>query len=245
MRLRQVLFNLLGNAIKFTHEGEIVLNVSLQRRDREGAVLLFRVRDTGIGIAADKLSLVFEAFEQGDASTTRRYGGTGLGLAICSRLVALMGGRLWAESELGRGSVFSFTARFDPAEEAAAGREPLQTIDPTRRAGGRRQRHQPLHPSRDARRLADGAPRRRQRARSPGGDAGAGRRRAAVPPGDHRRSHAGRRRLRAGRRRPRRHASPRRPHYHAHFRREPPGLRAVRAAGDCGDVAQAGRRARS
>jgi PAS domain S-box-containing protein len=111
-RLRQVVVNLVGNAVKFTEQGEVVVNVHCQSRGAGEVVVLFKVRDTGIGIPADKLDKIFEAFEQVDASTTRRYGGTGLGLAITSRLVSLMGGRIWAESALGRGSTFSFTARF-------------------------------------------------------------------------------------------------------------------------------------
>jgi PAS domain S-box-containing protein len=106
IRLRQVVVNLVGNAIKFTEHGEIVVNVCTG----DGTSTLHcSVRDTGIGIAAEKQAAVFEAFEQADSSTTRRYGGTGLGLAISTRLVELMGGRIWLESELGRGSTFHFT----------------------------------------------------------------------------------------------------------------------------------------
>jgi signal transduction histidine kinase/CheY-like chemotaxis protein len=111
-RLRQVLLNLIGNAVKFTETGSIALSI---RRDSElngSTSLHFEVRDTGIGIPADKCSVIFESFRQADGSTTRRYGGTGLGLTICSRLVELMGGTIWVESEFGRGSAFQFTARF-------------------------------------------------------------------------------------------------------------------------------------
>jgi two-component system sensor histidine kinase/response regulator len=104
-RLRQVLINLLANAVKFTEQGEVVVRVL---REHAGAVR-FSVHDTGIGIPADQLPLIFREFHQADASTTRLYGGTGLGLAICQRLVELMGGRIWAESSPGEGSVFSFT----------------------------------------------------------------------------------------------------------------------------------------
>jgi signal transduction histidine kinase len=111
-RLRQVLVNLVGNAIKFTDQGSVVVEVVVQSRDDAAVELCFRVADTGIGIAEDKRDIIFHAFEQGDASLARRYGGTGLGLAIAAELVQLMGGRIWVDSELGKGSVFSFTARF-------------------------------------------------------------------------------------------------------------------------------------
>ena len=119
-RLRQILLNVLGNAVKFTDKGEVVLHVSTEPSD-DGpgrSNLHFTVTDTGIGIPADKLEHIFEAFTQADSSTTRRFGGTGLGLAIARRLVELMGGRLWVESDVGRGSTFHFTAPFDaPAGE--------------------------------------------------------------------------------------------------------------------------------
>jgi two-component system sensor histidine kinase/response regulator len=118
-RLRQVLVNLLGNALKFTERGEVVLDVEAKSRDEHGAELHFRVRDTGIGIPADKQSMIFEAFTQADSSSTRLYGGTGLGLAITARLVGLMGGNIWVESEPGKGSVFHFTIRFGLAESTA------------------------------------------------------------------------------------------------------------------------------
>ena len=112
-RLRQVVVNLLGNAIKFTERGEIVLQVERDRPEEGGRSLHFATRDTGIGIAKDKQKLIFDAFAQADGSSTRKYGGTGLGLTISSRLVQLMGGRIWVESEPGKGSAFHFTARFD------------------------------------------------------------------------------------------------------------------------------------
>jgi two-component system, sensor histidine kinase and response regulator len=112
-RLRQVIINLVGNALKFTEKGEVVVAVELKEEGEDDAVLAFSVADTGIGIAPDKQARIFEAFSQADESTTRRYGGTGLGLSISTKLVALMGGRIWVESEPGKGSVFQFTARFD------------------------------------------------------------------------------------------------------------------------------------
>jgi len=110
-RLRQILMNLLGNAIKFTSEGSVLARVTLETEDAEGLLLHFAVSDSGIGIAADKLSSIFEAFSQEDSSTTRRFGGTGLGLTISARLVQALGGQIWVESEIGRGSVFHFTIR--------------------------------------------------------------------------------------------------------------------------------------
>ncbi len=118
-RLRQIAVNLVGNAIKFTTEGEVVLNVSCDSRDDKDVVLHFQVKDTGIGIAADKQKHIFDAFEQADSSSTRQFGGTGLGLAISSRLVGLMDGRIWVESELDQGSTFHFTARFEEVTEPA------------------------------------------------------------------------------------------------------------------------------
>ena len=112
-RLRQILMNLVGNAIKFTERGEVSVRVNVEKFDRGRAHIRFAVRDTGIGIPADKQSHIFESFRQSDSSITRRFGGTGLGLAISSQLVELMGGRISVESELGRGSDFHFVAAFD------------------------------------------------------------------------------------------------------------------------------------
>lgn len=115
-RLRQILVNLVGNAIKFTSEGEVIVGAVIKSREPQRLTLHFTVADTGIGIPADKHKLIFEAFAQADSSTTRNYGGSGLGLAICSRLAALMGGRVWVESVVGAGSTFHFTACFEVAE---------------------------------------------------------------------------------------------------------------------------------
>ncbi|HET8890752.1 MAG TPA: two-component regulator propeller domain-containing protein [Candidatus Angelobacter sp.] len=124
-RIKQVLINLLGNAIKFTEKGEVVLRVVAESRTQDEVRLRFSVSDTGIGIAAEKQSLIFEAFSQADASTTRRYGGTGLGLTISSRIVELMGGKIWVVSKVDEGATFYFTARLpiaartdEPAEAA-------------------------------------------------------------------------------------------------------------------------------
>jgi PAS domain S-box-containing protein len=108
-RLRQVLINLAGNALKFTNEGQVAVSVRPAGDAAQGVLLQFTVADTGIGIPTEKQKKIFEAFAQADMSTTRRYGGTGLGLSICERVVQLMGGRVWLESEEGRGSRFHFT----------------------------------------------------------------------------------------------------------------------------------------
>ncbi len=108
-RIRQILLNLVGNAIKFTDLGDVVVYAEVDARTDDSVTLHFRVNDSGIGIPADKQQVIFEAFRQADSSSTRKYGGTGLGLSICSQLVGLMGGRIWVESEVGSGSTFHFT----------------------------------------------------------------------------------------------------------------------------------------
>lgn len=116
-RLRQILLNLLGNAIKFTEKGEVVLLADAEVESSQSVRLHFQVKDTGIGIAEEKLALIFEAFTQADGSWTRKYGGTGLGLTISARLVRMMDGEIWVDSQSGQGSTFSFTALFGcPAE---------------------------------------------------------------------------------------------------------------------------------
>ncbi|TWU40849.1 PocR ligand-binding domain-containing protein [Novipirellula artificiosorum] len=116
-RLGQIIVNLVGNAIKFTDHGEVVLEAECESHTDNEAVLRFSVRDTGIGIPEDKLASIFKAFTQADVSTTRKHGGTGLGLSISSRLVSLMEGRIWVESDAGEGSVFHFTVRFKLASD--------------------------------------------------------------------------------------------------------------------------------
>ena len=118
-RLKQVLLNLVGNVVKFTERGEVLVRASLETASESSVLLHLSVRDTGIGIAPEKLERIFRPFEQADHSITRRYGGTGLGLTICSRLVDLMSGRMEVESEYGRGSTFHFTAAFVPCEEGS------------------------------------------------------------------------------------------------------------------------------
>ncbi|MFM9963457.1 MAG: response regulator [Planctomycetaceae bacterium] len=118
-RLRQVVMNLSGNAIKFTDEGEVVVSVRTESRGANDVLLHFTVTDTGVGIPADKLQLIFRPFEQADGSTTRKFGGTGLGLSISSQLIELMGGRIWVESEPGCGSTFHFTMKFPLSEQAS------------------------------------------------------------------------------------------------------------------------------
>ena len=115
-RLRQVIINLVGNAIKFTDKGEVALKVQVEAVNEHDRTMRFTVADSGIGIPKEKLQLIFDPFSQADSSTTRKYGGTGLGLTISNRLVAMMEGKIWVESEVGRGSRFHFTAKLGIAD---------------------------------------------------------------------------------------------------------------------------------
>ncbi|MBY0444447.1 MAG: response regulator, partial [Burkholderiales bacterium] len=117
LRLSQILINLVNNAVKFTEMGDVEITITCLDRNREQVQLEFRVRDTGIGMTPDQLGKLFMPFTQADSSTTRKFGGTGLGLSISKRLVELMGGRIWAESQSGVGSHFVFTAWFGVEEK--------------------------------------------------------------------------------------------------------------------------------
>ena len=128
-RLRQILVNLVGNALKFTERGEVIVKAERHDEVSPGLVLHFTVSDTGIGIPRDKQGTIFEAFTQADSSTTRRFGGTGLGLAITAQLVALMGGRIWVESEPGQGSRFHFTLPFTTPAGPAVRKAPRAVAD--------------------------------------------------------------------------------------------------------------------
>jgi signal transduction histidine kinase len=130
-RVRQVLTNIMGNAIKFTSAGEVVVRVSMADSDGDAAAVRFDVTDTGSGIAVDKLESIFEPFIQADSSTSRKYGGTGLGLAICGQLVELMGGERGVTSTLGEGSTFWFTVQVtgDTAASPAGRDEGLAGAD--------------------------------------------------------------------------------------------------------------------
>jgi len=136
-RLRQVIINLVGNAIKFTARGQVGLRISLDSQTPGGCQLHFVVTDTGVGIAPEKQKLIFEAFSQADGSTARKFGGTGLGLSISTQLVALMGGKIWVESALGRGSQFHFTGRFGEASQVV---EAVCSPAPSRRAAAKTRR---------------------------------------------------------------------------------------------------------
>jgi CheY-like chemotaxis protein len=117
-RLKQILLNLIGNALKFTERGHVELIAQAVRRVGDDCLLRFAVADTGIGIAADRQQIIFNPFVQVDSSTTRQYGGTGLGLAICTRLVSMMNGSMWLDSQLGKGSTFNYTIQVRTANRA-------------------------------------------------------------------------------------------------------------------------------
>ena len=121
VRLRQIIVNLIGNAIKFTSTGGVTLSVQRESQDAEHIIVRFSVTDTGIGIPLEMQKEIFSSFTQADNSITRKYGGTGLGLTISRRLVELLGGRIWVESEPGNGSSFHFTARLGLALAATDG----------------------------------------------------------------------------------------------------------------------------
>jgi PAS domain S-box-containing protein len=127
-RLRQVITNLVDNAIKFTARGEIVVEINFESSEAEEVCLHFSIRDTGTGIPKEKQQLIFEAFVQADGSTTRHYGGTGLGLGICTKIVEQMRGKIWVESSHGEGSTFHFTARFLLSKTPASSMEALETV---------------------------------------------------------------------------------------------------------------------
>ena len=129
-RLRQIIINMVGNAIKFTQEGEVAINASLASMEGDFAVIRFEVTDTGIGISDDRRALIFNPFTQADGSTTRKYGGTGLGLAICKLLAELMGGEIGCFSETGRGSTFWFTARLEKQTATNQSPEVSATVEP-------------------------------------------------------------------------------------------------------------------
>jgi two-component system sensor histidine kinase/response regulator len=125
-RVRQIIVNLIGNSIKFTERGEILLSVTQEAECSEAVSLHFAIKDTGVGIPAHKQKEIFEAFSQADGSMARKYGGTGLGLTICRKLVEMMNGRIWVESEMGKGSTFHFTASLGVQDNPSLRPAPLQ-----------------------------------------------------------------------------------------------------------------------
>jgi signal transduction histidine kinase len=127
VRLRQIIVNLVGNAVKFTSSGGVTLSVQKESQDADSMMVRFTVKDTGIGIPPERQKEIFSAFTQADNSTTRKYGGTGLGLTISHRLAEMLGGRIWVESEPGRGSSFHFTARLGTATEAKSDARALRS----------------------------------------------------------------------------------------------------------------------
>ncbi len=169
-RLRQILVNLIGNAIKFTSVGEVVIE-AVTEYERDGQIAVrFNIRDTGIGIPQDKVPLLFDSFQQVDASTSRKFGGSGLGLAISKRLVELMNGRIGVESMEGKGSNFWFTAVFDKGSQPDRGECPICRYQRGEDTGGRRQCGEP-HCNCRADEVVGGAPCRGRRSFKGNGDA--------------------------------------------------------------------------
>ncbi|MGH9623256.1 MAG: ATP-binding protein, partial [Bryobacteraceae bacterium] len=130
VRLRQIIVNLVGNAVKFTHSGGVTVSVQNELREAGQAAIHFTVRDTGIGIPSERQDEIFASFTQADDSTTRKYGGTGLGLTISRQLTTMFGGRMWVESEAGKGSSFHFTACLGAAVEEFCDREWIRKAEP-------------------------------------------------------------------------------------------------------------------
>jgi len=129
VRLRQIIVNLTGNALKFTAQGEVAVSVAMEKEEEDTTFLHFSVADTGIGISPDQVGKIFDSFSQADSSPKRRYGGTGLGLAISKQLVEMMGGQIWVESELAKGTTFHFTARFGLGAADATGALRIKDLD--------------------------------------------------------------------------------------------------------------------
>lgn len=129
LRLRQIILNLTGNALKFTEKGEVLVDAKIKEQSGDSVWLHFTISDTGVGIPKDKQSMVFDSFSQADSSTTRNYGGTGLGLAISRQFVDLMSGAMWLESEEGKGSRFHFTAKFQSSQEPETKTRPLEELE--------------------------------------------------------------------------------------------------------------------
>ena len=142
VRIRQILINLIGNAVKFTHSGEIAVECGPAAEEDDWLPLRFEVRDTGIGISPEARSRIFDSFSQADASTTRRFGGTGLGLSIAKQLVQMMGGEIGVESEMGVGSTFCFTVRVEKVSEYSGDgeRATMGSCDELERPQGARRR---------------------------------------------------------------------------------------------------------
>ena len=219
-RLRQIILNLVSNAIKFTHHGEVMLKAELESEDHNSQVIRFTVADTGIGIPAEKQKTIFSPFTQADSSTTRKYGGTGLGLSISTHLAAMMGGRIWLESEVGKGTRFHFTVRLKVAAERPVSRQrSAGDIERPEDPGGRRSSNESANTRRDIDALG-GADRLRGRGR--GGFVRAERRcesRKAVSADGDRYEHAGDGRFCAGRTYPERPETVAADGHDAHFRR--------------------------